>query len=64
MKWEELKIIFDPTPPYGHGDGLTDDTQYIQDCIDEGIQPAPGTYRITKLIEVGTTKLKLMKEVE
>lgn len=36
---------------------LQDDTEYIQDCITRGIQPAPGYYRITRLITVGTFKL-------
>lgn len=45
-----LKIIYDPNPPFGPD--CQDDTQYIQDCVDQGIQPEPGFYRITKLIEV------------
>jgi len=66
MKDDQLVIVFDDknTQVFAGNDDdpiprelLQDDTNYIQDCITHGIQPAPGFYRITRLINVGTFKL-------
>jgi len=55
MHHDGLYIWFDGT--HDESQVLPDDTEYIQGCVDHGVQPLPGTYRITRLISVGTLKL-------
>lgn len=53
---DQLEIIYVPKPWYGDS-FKSDDTDFIQDCINRGIQPPPGTYRISRSIVVGPLKL-------
>lgn len=59
MKDDQLTIIYVPKPWYDEPQAC-DDTDFIQDCIDGGIQPPPGTYRISRTINVGVP-LKLVE---
>lgn len=63
MVWNELIIIHDPDLHLtAYQNGVQDDTEFIQDCIDKGQQPPAGTYHISR--EIHTSKPKLLKAIE